>query len=203
MEKLIIFIIFVVFSAIRGSIKAANEKAERERLVQKPADPDRKQRVQSEIESFLAEVKGGNPQQEQAPTQRTAERQERRRRKAEAKRRQEAEQEKQRQQTRRPVSLRAAAAEQESRLSSSVTQHVSEYMSPHVIGLSASAESESGNPHSGSQETGMPSTVLARSGSASAAKAVVALLKDPVGVRNAILVNEILSRPKALRRQAD
>lgn len=200
MEKLIIFLIFIGFSAIRGMIKTANEKAERERLLQKPADPDRKQRVQSEIESFLAEVRGENPQQAEAQSQRTAERQERRRRKAEAKRRQEEEQKKQ--QTRRPVSLRSAGQE-ESRLTSSVTSHVSQYMAPHLGSLTASAQQSSLKQHVSGGEADMPSTVLASPAAATPARAVVALLKDPVGVRNAILVNEILSRPRTLRRQAD
>lgn len=200
MEKLIIFLIFIGFSAIRGMIKTANEKAERERLLQKPADPDRKQRVQSEIESFLAEVKGENPREAEAQSQRTAERQQRRREKAEAKRRQQEEQKKQ--QARRPVSLRSTAQE-DARLTSSVTSHVSEYMAQHLGNLGADAQQTGVNQNLGSREMEMPSTVLARSGAASSAKAVALLLRDPVGVRNAILVNEILSRPKALRRQAD
>ncbi|MEZ6127344.1 MAG: hypothetical protein R3C59_01515 [Planctomycetaceae bacterium] len=225
MEKLIIFLIFIGFSAIRGIIKTANEKAEKERLLaQRDANPARRQKVQSEIESFLSEVGGGNAEQRrtEADSQRTAERRERRRQQAEAKKRevalQQAEQKRQQElqkrrqrQRQQSSSTSLSSSPGERRVGSGISDHVDQYINQHVTEYVDNDVAEyveativgSVNQNLGNRNAELPAQSGGTRPRNAAAKAVVSLLRDPVGVRNAILVNEILSRPKSLRKRAD
>ena len=220
MRELIIFLVIVGFSALRGIMKAGKEKAEKERLQAQRGDPDRRQRVQGEIEAFLSEVGGGNQRPANAPAanadaQRVAERRERRRLQAETKRRQAVEQQRQQevqqkrrqQQQRRQAEARTSTAPQRN-VGSGVSAHVDQYINQHVSehldhDVDEYVEAtivDSVDNHLGDRATEMPQQTTVRGKQSSGAKDVIALLKDPAGVRNAILVNEILSRPRSLRR---
>ena len=165
---------------------------------------EKKTRVQSEIENFLAEVTGGRAKKP-APN---PERQARRRRQAEARRRQ---QEKQRQaeEQKRQQAARAKARQKKKKrkIGSGIREHVDQYINQHVAAhidhdVDEYVEAtivDSVEENLGDRDTEMPTTTGHRKGP-SAASEVAKLLRDPKGVRNAILVNEILSRPRSLRR---
>ena len=176
-------------------------------------DPGRRQRVQSEIESFLAEVTGAKkPARPAAESQRTRQRRERRRQQEEAKRRQQEEQKRQQELEARRRRQRSAVQAKsrkpgERKVGSGVSQHVDEYINQHVaehidhdVDEYVEATIVDGvDEHLGERDREMPAFTSVKR-QESAAASVASLLKDPVGVRNAILINEILSRPRALRR---
>jgi hypothetical protein len=54
--------------------------------------------------------------------------------------------------------------------------------------------------HLGDRKLEMPTMATSSTGTSSAAASVAKMLRNPEGVRNAIIVNEILSRPRPLRR---
>ena len=172
---------------------------------------DQKSRVQSEIENFLAEVTGARPQQNRKPQQSQRSQERAKRRQAEAQQRRRLEQEKQAEEQRR----RAAEARKRKRLQqkkkrqvgSGIAQHVDQYITQHVAehiddDVDEYVEAtivDAVEDHLGARDVEMPSSGP-RKKTHEAASAVLKLLQDPKGVRNAILVNEILSRPRALRR---
>lgn len=219
MERLVVILIFVGISIVRGLMKTAKEKAARERHVGQRADPNRKDRVQGEIEAFLSEVGGGTSEQP-SPRDETGRRQEERRQKNQEKkeRARRNEQEKRRQQAiqqkrddtraRRTAETKSANAPSR-KVGSGISDHVDQYINQHVHEHLDHDESdfvdasmiETVDDHLGNRavEMGMKTRTTRRVQSESA-RAVMKLLKDPVGVRNAILVNEILSRPRSLRK---
>ena len=200
MGQFIIFIVFVVISVIRAISKAANEQgaAQRQRDIRN-ANPDRKRKVQSEIEAFLNEVTGDN---EADSAQQRREALERRKRREQAKRKQFEKEERRRRQA-----AAAKKAEEKTRrpFGSGISDHVDQYINKHVEEYVDNDVNEyveativdSVEEHLGDRPDTSPVSQVSRT---EAAEAVVKLLKDPKGVRNAILVNEILSRPAALRR---
>ena len=211
--------VFIGISIVRGLMKTANEKAERERRLAQRGAPNRKQRVQSEIEAFLQEVGGGNRENAPAENDAGARREERRRRIQEKKARARRDQQEQRRQqkilqereeTRQRRQRETAAASTPRRnVGSGISEHVDEYINKHVSehidhDVEEYVEAtivDSVEDHLGSRDIEMPQRPHTTRGSSSdASKAVVKLMKDPVGVRNAILVNEILSRPRSLRK---
>lgn len=209
MEKLIVLLIVVAFSVVQSIVKAAKEKADKQRV--EKVEPGRKQRVQSEIEAFLSEVSGGNPKppRQAADTQRTAERRERRRQQAEIKRRQQQQkvQQSKARRPRRPVADSKSRKKGERRVGSGVTEHVNEYISQHVSqhidrDVDEYVEAtivDNVEGHLGNRLLEMPSGPKPKRGSAAAAS-IRTMLRNPEGIRNAILINEVLSRPAALRR---
>ena len=208
MGKLIFFLVVIGFSVMQSIIKAANEKAkERERLAQ-AGQPGRKHRVQSEIESFLQEVTG-NPVQKERPrqgdSQRTKQRRERRRQEAgtrkqqgEEQRRQQAAKARTKSKARTPVtSKRPVGSGISEHVDQYIGQHVNDYMDHDVKEYVETSIVDSVDSHLGQRSLEMPASTQKKR---PAASPVAALLKNPEGIRNAILVNEILSRPRALRK---
>ena len=202
MEKLIIFALFVGFSIFSSLMKSAKEKREREKALarrraaglgedgplQKP-----KKSVQSQIESFLNEVGNGGAapkqqkksrqQQEQEAAKKRKQQAVRRRKREIAERKREiAERKRQHQQSSKQ---QKAAAHQKKRVSPEVPQ-------PHET-IAQSVES-----HLGKRNTEMPPSTRSTVRRAASAE-IFSMLQDSEGVRNAIIVNEILNRPKSLR----
>lgn len=218
MEKLIIVIVFFAFSMIRGLMKSGKEKAEKEARLAQRGDPNRKQRVQGEIDAFLSEVSGGG-NEDRSGQQKSQRRRERGERTQESKQRaQRDQQEMQRQlkikqkreatRARRKAESQAATAP-DRQLGSGISAHVDEYITQHVEehiddDIEEYVEAtivDSVESHLGTRRSQMPEQTRVRSRKRSAAaKSVVAMLKDPAGVRNAILINEILAPPRALRK---
>jgi hypothetical protein len=81
-----------------------------------------------------------------------------------------------------------------------ITQHVAEHIDDDVTEYVEATIVNNVNDNLGDRALEMP-TMATSSGRSStkAAEAVAGMLRDPKGVRNAIMVNEILSRPRALR----
>ena len=185
---------------MKALVKAANDG---KGVPQNPQAQVRQQqrttKVQSEIEAFLQSATGQSPpppptnQQQQRSANREAEiaRRERRKR-AEANRQQE--------------ELRRQEAQRKSRPSSSrisehvdqfINQHVEEFIDDDVEEYVEATIVDSVDAHLGKRDEGLETTPKKVS---QTAKAVVNLMKQPQGIRNAILVNEVLQRPRVLRK---
>lgn len=221
MEKLIVVLIILGFSAVQSMIKAANEKAKKEqrRAQAGGARPKQRPSVQNEIESFLEGI--NNPQstpdksttaasersgRQGSDSIRTRERRERRRQQAEARqleaRRRQEDQKRQQRDARKREQERERQA-----IGSGISKHVNEYINQHVNEYIDNDVEEyveativdNVEENLGDRDEEMPElTQNARPNRA--AEQVVALLRNPEGVRNAILVNEILAKPRALRK---
>lgn len=197
MEKLIIFMIFVGFSIVSSIAKSAKEKREREQALERrraanvggapraEARPKpKKKSVQTEIESFLNEVSEGRATPQGDEEAKRREKAEAKRRKQEAARQRQlqiAERKRQQQQAEQRRSKRPSEqrrSEREKKSVSSVTQSV--------------------EAHLGRRSVEMPRSTVKTSGR-KASSEIFAMLQDTQGVRNAIIVNEILNRPKSLR----
>ncbi|MEZ6059596.1 MAG: hypothetical protein R3C19_04470 [Planctomycetaceae bacterium] len=228
MEKLIVFLIIIGISAIRGMMKNAEDKAAKARRMAAGGNlaPERKQRVQSEIEAFLSEV-GAAPAKPAQPRQPLAARPTAASPSAQVSRpprpeRQQPAPPKQRKprpspavrQPERPkprvaqqsVTKRAPLAARQ-QVGTGIGSHVDQYISQHVsqhldhdVDESVTADIvNSVNSHLGSRDREMPALTGNRQ-AASPAGDIVRLLRNPEGIRQAILINEVLTRPRALRR---
>ncbi|MCA9047391.1 MAG: hypothetical protein KDA89_01605 [Planctomycetaceae bacterium] len=216
--KIIIFLVIMFFSMIQSLTKSGRERRERQQLEEQRrkamagGDADRRRRVQSEIESFLSEVTGRpvavNADQRQAE-------EERRRREEAQKNREQALRRRKQQQKQRPQAGKSAPAARQQRLTAEgmtdsstrpdrelLGDHVSSYMKNNVAEFVDETIVQNVDSHLGKRDLEMPGDTSASSGESMspAAAAVRQLLQSPEGVRNAILVNEILSRPRVLRR---
>ncbi|MEP3477642.1 MAG: hypothetical protein ABJZ55_00195 [Fuerstiella sp.] len=193
MEKLIVFALFVGFSIVSSLMKTAKEKREREKALARRraggvADGGRqkpKKSVQNEIESFLSDVGDGRATPKASDeSRRRKEQEEAKRRKQQAiRRRQQEASERKRQQKKgksQSASNRPKPRHEERKVHETVAQSV--------------------ESHLGKRSTEMPrSTPLRSRGRKGASAEIFAMLQDSDGVRNAIIVNEILGRPKSLR----
>lgn len=211
MEKLIVVLIILGFSAVQSMIKAANEKAKKEqRQAQQGGRGRQRATVQNEIESFLEGINDPQPGSP-APRQgsdsiRTRERRERRRQQAEAKKSEARHRQAEQKKAAREARKREADRKREA-IGSGISRHVNEYISQHVDeyidhDVEEYVEAtivESVEENLGDRSEEMP-PLTGQKPARSAASDVAALLRNPEGVRNAILVNEILSRPRALRK---
>jgi len=160
-------------------------------------------RIQNEIEAFLQQVTGQRPSrpakkrrprkrppaQEQRPSRRHEEGPQGQRR---------------RPPKQRPRRLKKRRPQSENRgVGSGIAEHVDEYINQHVkehIDHDVDEHVQVAIVDEVTEHLGPGEKPKAASTGPSAAQSVRELLKDPSGVRNAILVNEILSRPRALRR---
>ncbi len=237
MEKLIIFAIIVIFSAIGKLIQKFNEQKEQESIRNLRELQPAKQRAQSELEAFLtrrdvvpeSEIEvlsdgdfqpAGRPASSPprpvapAPAHRplpTEQRREQNRQKNPQQKQPKQNQSRQQQpqqQTRRnqkspqqKPSKQPQAVQQQSRRPSGdgVRQHVEQHMTHLDTLVDDHVQSDivdSVNSHLGA--FGVPDDTGRSKGAAAAA--IVSALRSPNGVRQAILINEVLSRPRVLRR---
>lgn len=190
MEKLIIFMIFVGFSIVSSIAKSAKEKREKEKALQRrrvraggeQAQVAPKKSVQSEIESFLSEVGEGRA------TPRDDDEARRRKELEDAKRRK---QQAIRQRQKEAAARKRQQQAQKQRAESGISQRPARRPIHETVAQSVES-------HLGKRSTEMPrstGTVVRKGASAE----IFAMLQDREGVRNAIVVNEILNRPRALR----
>lgn len=214
MVKLIFFIIVIGFSVIQSIMKAANEKAEAKQRQAQLGPPGGRKRVQSEIESFLQEVTGkaapaGNNLENDIKVQRSRQQRENRRQEeATRKRDQQVKRKLSRQQPKAaPAGKSRSRKPNERSIGSKVSEHVNSYIGKHVNDyldhdvneyVEDTIESPVQNYMGGRGSTKRTTTTGRKKNRAAAD--VAALLRDPRGVRNAILVNEILSRPRSMRK---
>jgi hypothetical protein len=206
----IVITIFIVLRIVFSISKAANQNGQKQRV---QAEPGRKRRVQSEIEAFLSEVTGGKQPDKrddaelarQRQAQRNAEtkrlqRDEKQRRSGDGKkksvrREQKASTSKSRHRGERKVGFGVAAHVDEF-----IGKHVSEHINHDVDEYVEATIVDSVDEHLGRRVIEMPTMATSSVATSSAAASVAKMLRNPEGVRNAIIVNEILSRPRALRR---
>lgn len=161
----------------------------------RPRDP-----VQNDLEKFLQEVVGGKGQPEKKRSAPPPIPQQKQPRAANDKKGGKAKSQQQRPAkaeatTQRPGERAAASHLQTSALGQGVRSHLRDHMEPNRVGASVQQDIDAAvRKDLGSDAT---SDAVNRAGSIHPfAKA----LRDPQGVRQAILLNEILSRPKSLRR---
>ncbi|MEO2016328.1 MAG: hypothetical protein ABGZ53_18365 [Fuerstiella sp.] len=209
----IVIAIFIFLRIIFSISKAANEKGQKQQQ-RVQANPGRQQRVQSEIEAFLSEVSGNKQprKSERSEAELAEQRQRQLKRKAEAKRRQYEEQQKQKTQQRRRLEPQASTSKSrhvgERKVGSGVAAHVDQYIGQHVTEhINHDVDEyvdativDSVEEHLGSRNLEMPSTTVGSQESSLAAASIAKMLRSPEGVRNAIIINEILARPRPLRR---
>lgn len=198
--KLIVFVVVIGFSAIQSLIKAAQDKARQQELQggnrnrqAQVGVPNRKVKVQNEIEAFLRDVTGAE-KREQTESIQARERRDRRRQQIEAKR--VAAQRQQQKKTKPRASVKSSIG---SHVDQYINKHVDNYLDHDVDEYVEATIVDSVDDHLGSRAQEMPSSTRpARK--TTAATSITALLRNPEGVRNAILVNEILSRPRIFRK---
>lgn len=190
--RLVIVVFFIAFKLIQVFGKMAKENAARNRPAQ--AGRGGRRSVQSELEDFLNDVGSKKPPRPLAnETERTRDRRLRRRQEADERQRAKAEAQREREEPRR---LESTISDH---VDSYINQHVDDYMDDGVNEYVDATIVDSVEENLGDRNTEMPQFET-KSKRNEAAEAVVKLMKDPVGVRNAILVNEILSPPRALRK---
>ncbi len=211
----VVIAVFIILRIVFSISKAANEKGEKQQP-RAQADPGRKQRVQSEIEAFLSEVTGNKqPREGNTDDAQLARRREQQlQRKAEAKRRQHEEQQRQKKEAEKRRRRAPQAATSKSRhkgersigsgigahVDHYISQHVSEHIDHDVDEYVDATIVDSVDKHLGNRALEMPTMASSSTKNSAAAKSIAAMLRSRDGVRNAIIVNEILSRPRPLRR---
>ncbi|MEZ6124160.1 MAG: hypothetical protein R3C49_13430 [Planctomycetaceae bacterium] len=229
MEKLIVFLIFMGFSIVSSLMKSAREKAEQQKPKAQvdPARRQRVQseieaflnEVGGNSGARRAAAPTPSAEVQQADRQRQAQEAKRKR---EEQARQRAAKKKQRQPTAPSVperpkpqrTVRAGSLGQPltsqiggHRVGGNVSEHVGQYIGRHVEEAIDNDIEEyveetvigNVNRNLGRRDLEMPTQTVNSRRTTAAADSVRKMLKDPKGVRNAILVNEILSRPKSLR----
>ncbi len=224
---LIVIVFSGIQSIIKAANEKAAAKQKQARVGGHGGQGGRNQ-VQSEIESFLQEVTGkkkpqaqaaasisGDDIQDQRDRERASNRKQEaavRKRDAQIKSQQAAQKQSQKQKARSnkgvvPTGQSRSRKPNERRIGSTVNEHVDSYIGKHVETYLdhdvdeyvESLVTQSVQRHlGGASDAARPR--IASKGSTAGARKVVALLRDPQGVRNAVLINEILSRPRSMRK---
>lgn len=240
MENLIVPLLFFAIWFIGWIINLVKGNDAQQQRQNRPArnrapqqrGPQREQRLQREIDSFLEEIGAKKQPDRAAPREVNAPRQ-REQRPQRGSVATQADQPRQRKptrqqtQTRKPTSSgsdrksssqqrpapqpqsRAQQSERRSRLGSGVTSHVEKYMKDHVQdylqarreGLSKSSAVAGLNSTLSDEESLAAEQVLAIEGSTPLnADSIGAMLRNPTQIRQAIILGEILDRPRVFRR---
>ena len=190
---LIIFTVSVLSWFV--NIIQGNQQNRAPRPKDRPRDP-----AQSELEKFLQEVVGNKGQPEKRRPATPPVPQQKQSRAANDKRGGKAKPQQQRpvkteSASQRPGERAAASHLQTSALGQGVRSHLHDHMEPNRIGAAVQQDIDSAvRQDLGSDAT---SDAVTRAGNI---HPLAKALRDPQGVRQAILLNEILSRPKSLRR---
>ena len=184
--QFILFVVFIVFSIVRAAMQKKQPGQGQEMTAREAAA--RRKKAQSDIDAFLNEV-GSPAKQQPARQQRSEEHRPRRR------------------QTQRQMQPAQDASESR-RLGSGISEHVDSYITQHVdeyvdsqvddfvdVDIAQSVES-----HLGDRRSEMPRKTEVADSPDSPAVHFRKLLQNPKGVRQAILLNEVMSRPRVLRK---
>ncbi len=208
--KLIFIVIFMVIALIRAIRNSAQERPQGQQADAEAAA--KRRRVQSDIDAFLTEV-GASPAPKQTTEPPTPAPQRARRQESAAKRRQAGNrrrpprpQERQRQQaTARqpkdspPITERALGSGISEHVDQYIAQHVAEHVDSNVDDHLEVDIAHSVSSHLGDRSAELPSLTQAGVDVPTTAENFRQLLRSRQGVRQAILLNEILTRPRALR----
>ena len=204
-RQLIVFLIFGIIALVRWLRRNADETEDAQQTTVNA--PERRRRVQSEIDAFLTEVGAGKPV---PPAQTNQQKSEQRRQRRTQQRRQP------QQQIASAASQRKAPLERQAQnsptpersLGSGINKHVDSYISRHVAehietDVDDFVEAhivDSVENHLGNRSTELPALTSSGTKQPTSASEFRKLLKSRSGVRQAILLNEVLTRPRSLRR---
>jgi len=190
--QFIVFLVIGLISLIRSINQAKNQKEQ----VNRGDAPARRQKVPSEIEAFLTEVKSA------AGTAAPVDQREQQAARKRAKQRR-------RQQARRARTQTNTAPPESSQrpLGSGISEHVDSYINKHIEDYVDSKVDDlvevdiidTVEDHLGNRSMEMPAATKTSSDKRDAAARFRELLKSREGVRQAILLNEVLARPRCLR----
>jgi hypothetical protein len=177
--KSVFFLVFVIITIVRALKSAADEKKLGQRVDANA--PERRRRVQSEIDAFLTEVSDGKPAPPAPANQQKSEQQ----------------RQLSTQQRRQQQSLESGINEY---VDSYRSQHVAEHIETDVDGVVQTHIVDSMESHLGNRSAELPPLTSSGSTQPTSASEFRKLLKSRSGVRQAVLLNEVLNRPRSLRR---
>ena len=209
MQNLLDFIVplFVVISVIVGMINSVKQAAAKNAAAPQYPPPQRPAMTsaQETMARFLEGLPPENRQQASAQTPLNQQGQNQR------------PQQRQKQQQKKNPQKQAAASQQQQtkknqkprNVGSGVSEHVDSFIGDHVRShMGRDVDNfvkkdidERVKSHLGSQSS-KPVEMSASDTGSAAAEDILSVLKTPAGVRHAILVNEILARPKSLRKKS-
>ncbi len=190
--QFVVFLVFALISLFRAMNQAKNKNQQEQ--VNRGEAPARRQKVQSEIEAFLTEVKSaaGTAAPEQQQQQQEARKRARQRRRQQARKAQ--------QQAQPEVASRPLGSGISDHVDSYISQHVEDHVDSKVDGLVEVDIADTVKDHLGDRATELPKPTRASAADDDASARFRELLKSREGVRQAILLNEVLARPRSLRR---
>jgi len=206
----IFLLVFVVITIVRALKSAAGEKKGEQRVDANA--PQRRRRLQSEVEALLTEMNDENPDPS-AQTNQQQSQQQRRRRTQQRRQQQVQQQNAAQQQARFERQAKTSPTPQQS-LDSGLDEYVDPYRSQQVaeyvetdVDIATNPDDVDHTPivdsvesHLGKRPTELPPLTSAGSPQATSASEFRKLLKSRSGVRQAVLLNEVLQRPRSLRR---
>lgn len=206
MQNILDFIVplFVVISVIAGMINSMKQAAAKNAAAAQET-PQPRPSISQAQESMARFLEGLPPEdRQQAPTQPQNQqgrgsRPQSRQRQAQKKNPQKpaVAQQPQSKKSQKPRSVGSGVSEH---VDSYIGDHVRSHMGRDVDNFVKKDIDERVRSHLGSQSS-RPVEMSASDTGSAAAESILSVLKTPAGVRHAILVNEILSRPKSLRKK--
>jgi hypothetical protein len=205
--KLVIILVFAIIAIVRALKNAAEDKKGGQRV--NANAPERRRRVQSEIDAFLTEVGAGEPVPPAQANQQKSKQQ--RKRRTQQRRQQQSQQQNasaasqrqaplERQTQNSPTKERSLGSGINEHVDSYISQHVAEHIETDVDDFVEAHIVDSVESHLGDHSTELPSLTSSGPIQPTSASEFRKLLKSRSGVRQAVLLNEVLKRPSSLRR---
>ena len=198
--KLVIILVFAIIAIVRALKNAAEDKKGGQRV--NANAPERRRRVQSEIDAFLTEVGAGEPvppaQANQQKSKQQRRQQQSQQQNASAASQRQAPLERQTQNS--PTKERSLGSGINEHVDSYISQHVAEHIETDVDDFVEAHIVDSVESHLGDHSTELPSLTSSGPIQPTSASEFRKLLKSRSGVRQAVLLNEVLKRPSSLRR---
>ena len=207
MQNLLDFIVplFVVISVIVGMINSVKQAAAKNAAA--PQNPPPQRPAMTSAQETMARFLDGLPPEDrtQAPPQRPQNQQgqnprPQQRQKQQQKKNPQKQPQASQQQPKNSQKPRSVGSGVSEHVDSFIGDHVRSHMGRDVDNFVKKDIDERVKSHLGSQSS-KPVEMSASDTGSAAADDILSVLKTPAGVRHAILVNEILSRPKSLRRK--
>jgi hypothetical protein len=194
-------LIFLVFGAIAlVNYLRRNALARQDDQRADAEAPDRRQKAQSNIEAFLSKVGAANekkPRRQQSSQQRSKKR---RPREQQSQRRAPRQRSEQRQTEATPVSAHSLGTGVSEHVDTYISQHVVEHVESHVDDFVEVDIVDSVESHLGDRSAELPELTRTETPRPTTADEFRSLLRSRSGVRQAILLNEVLKKPRALQR---
>ncbi|MCH2211781.1 MAG: hypothetical protein MK110_10790 [Fuerstiella sp.] len=201
------FVIFLVFAAI-ALINHFRRNVPSQHDGQRVADdpPDRPKKVQSDIEAFLSEVGAATDKKRRSEQSPEPSRQQRskknRRRTQQIRRRTSPQREHSRQPSTEvtPVNTRSLGSGISEHVDTYISQHVAEHVESHTDDFVEVDIVDSVESHLGDRPAELSELTRTEAPQPAIADEFRSLLRSRSGVRQAILINEVLKKPRGLER---